>query len=115
DKALALFSGQLAKDATNQNMRLMARAHHARMADALLDLGRPADALPYSTKGVEIADEVIALASRPDTRRFKAHSIVQRAKIHALLERWEAARADYEETIKLLDSIPKESALPMDK
>jgi eukaryotic-like serine/threonine-protein kinase len=127
DKALELYSLQLAKDPNNQTPSMMIRAHYARMADALLDLGRAEEALGYSTKGVEAADRVISLASRPDTRRFKAHSLVQRAKIHALLaedarkqpaeqeQNWEAARADYEETIKLLDTIPKESALPMDK
>jgi len=105
---------------------MMIRAHHARMADALVDLARPDEALAYATKSVETAERVTSLASRPDTRRFKAHSLIQRAKIHTLLaedtrkpplqqeQNWQAARADYQETIKLLDTIPKESALPVD-
>lgn len=126
-KALELFSAELAKDPNNQTPSMMIRAHYARMADALLALGRPEEALDFSSKGVEAADRVISIASRPDTRRFKAHSVIDRAKIHALLaddagksaaeqrSHREAAVADYEETIRLLDTIPKESALPMDK
>jgi tetratricopeptide (TPR) repeat protein len=127
DKALELYSAPLTKDPNNATPLMMIRAHYARMADALLDLGRPEEAFAYSTKGVETADRVITLASRPDTRRFKAHSIIDRAKIYAHLaadsrkpsaeqeQNWKAARADYAETIALLDTIPNESALPMDK
>ena len=127
DKALELYSAQLAKDPNNQTPSMMIRAHYARMAEALLALGRPDEALDYSTKGVEAADRVISIASRPDTRRFKAHSLIDRAKIQALIaadarkpgaeqqDNWKKARDDYAETINLLETIPKESALPMDK
>jgi tetratricopeptide (TPR) repeat protein len=114
DKAFAIYSAQLEKAPDDSKVFMTIRATYARMADALLDLKHPDEALAYANKSVETADRVVSLGSRPDTRRFKAHSVVQRAKIEALLGQWSAARADYEESLKLLDTIPENAALPMD-
>ncbi len=115
EKALAIYSAQLAKKPDDARILMTMRATYARMADALLDSKQTTEALAFANQSVATAEQVVKLASRVDTLRFKAHSLLDRARIFVALSDWPAARADYEESIGILDNIPETAALPMDK